>query len=156
MPCFTRSGSCWNVICTALASAALPRPSAPAPPDGSVRAGQNVYGWAQVDSNHRPLACKDCHHHSPATAEALSTQVSASRGEQQRAGKRTTELIALPSALPTSAVGTAWGGGGGLAGRPRGPRPCQTWVAPPETGRGRRTAITSSRGKRVHHPRYWR
>jgi hypothetical protein len=23
-----------------------------------VRAGQNVYGWAQVDSNHRPLACK--------------------------------------------------------------------------------------------------
>ena len=63
--------------------------------------------WARLGSNQRPLACKDCHHHSPAPAEALSTQVSASRGEQQRAGKRTTEQTALPSALPPLGGGPA-------------------------------------------------
>jgi hypothetical protein len=47
-----------------------------------------------------PLACKDCHHHSPTPLDPTSTQVSASRGEHERAGNRTAELIALPSALP--------------------------------------------------------
>ena len=56
--------------------------------------------WQQLVSNQRPLSCKDCHHHSPAPVEPPSTQVSASRGEHRRAGKRTAELNALPSTLP--------------------------------------------------------
>src|SRR6266851_3985185 len=53
-----------------------------------------------VGSNLRPLACKDCEHHSPALAYLPSAQARASGGEHERAGDRTAERLALPFALP--------------------------------------------------------
>jgi hypothetical protein len=59
-----------------------------------------TWGWAQLGSNQRPLACKDCHHHSPDLQLIPSAQV---RSEQERAQPSTPssrEQSALPIALP--------------------------------------------------------
>jgi hypothetical protein len=56
-----------------------------------------TWGWAQLGSNQRPLACKDCHHHSPNLRLVRSAQV---RSEQERAEPSITEQSALPIALP--------------------------------------------------------
>jgi hypothetical protein len=61
-----------------------------------------TWAWAQLGSNQRPLACKDCHHHSPAPGYSPSTQVSASGDEHKRAQARTGEPNALPFALPSA------------------------------------------------------
>jgi hypothetical protein len=74
---------------------------------------------AQQVSNHRALACKDSHHHSPAPAQTQSAQVSVSGGEHQRAGNSTAELIALPSALPPLERPRMSGGQGPCAARKR-------------------------------------
>jgi hypothetical protein len=54
-------------------------------------------GWAQLVSNQRPLACKDCHQHTPDLRLGLSAQV---RIEQERAPPSSGEQSALPFALP--------------------------------------------------------
>ena len=47
-----------------------------------------TWGWAQLVSNQRPFAWKDCHHHSPGLRFLPSAQV---RTEQERAQPSTTE-----------------------------------------------------------------
>jgi hypothetical protein len=52
--------------------------------------------WAQVGSNHRPLACKGCHHHSPTCGSSRRPRSESSRDEHSRAPPSSGEQSALP------------------------------------------------------------
>jgi hypothetical protein len=55
-------------------------------PASALLTGNALTGeWAQLGSNQRPLACKDCHHHSPGLRLIPSAQ------GQNRAGASTAE-----------------------------------------------------------------
>jgi hypothetical protein len=61
-----------------------------------------TWGWAQLGSNQRPLACKDCHHH---TADLRLDPFAQVRIEQKRAQPSTTEqprAKCAPNRAPTS------------------------------------------------------
>ena len=67
-----------------------------------------AFGWAQLGSNQRPLACKACHHHSPDLPLVPSAQV---RIEQPRARPSTTEqrrAKCAPNCAPTSSSPCRW------------------------------------------------
>jgi hypothetical protein len=72
-------------------------------PASALLTGNALTGeWAQLGSNQRPLACKDCHHHSPGLRLIPSAQV---RNEQERAQPSTTEqprAKCAPICAPTS------------------------------------------------------
>ena len=57
--------------------------------------------WAQAGSNHRPLACNGCHHHSPTSVNMPLAQVRCSSRMHERAAASCGEHNALPNALPS-------------------------------------------------------